>query len=110
MARGSMVFWTYGNYCGAGGMGTPINAIDAACMRHDRAFGDSGADWTDMQSEAAWRRLNPRQQRAVQRANQALCNAMTKIYPTRLNISQRSADLEINYYFLNSIPVGARCS
>ena len=103
--------WTYGNYCGAGGMGTPVSSIDAACMQHDKAFGDSGADWTNMQSEAAWRRLNANQQRAVRRANQALCNAMANIYPTIpwWNVSQRTADSEINYYFHNSIPVGAQC-
>jgi hypothetical protein len=34
--------WTYGNYCGAGGMGTPINGTDAACAAHDACYAQGG--------------------------------------------------------------------
>ena len=103
--------WHYGNYCGAGGMGTPINAVDAACQQHDSCFGNTGADWTNMQSEAAWQRLSPTQQVNVQACNQTLCNAMTTISPTipAWNWSEGLADWEINTYFHKYVPAGAQC-
>jgi hypothetical protein len=103
--------WHYGNYCGAGGIGVPINAIDAACQKHDKQFGDTGADWTNMQSEANWNKLNGEQQSTVQQANQDLCNAMASIYPSipSWNLSQTAADLEIYWYLALAVPQGAQC-
>jgi RHS repeat-associated protein len=34
--------WTYGNWCGAGGMGTPLDSLDAACMAHDACYALNG--------------------------------------------------------------------
>jgi hypothetical protein len=34
--------WTYGHFCGAGGMGTPINSTDAACQTHDACYNQAG--------------------------------------------------------------------
>jgi RHS repeat-associated protein len=103
--------WHYGNFCGAGGMGTPINAIDAACQHHDQQFGATGADWTNMQSEANWNKLTPQQKTAVQQANQDLCNAMAAAYPSipSWNLSQSVADIEIYQYFALVVPQGAQC-
>jgi RHS repeat-associated protein len=33
----------YGNYCGPGGSGTPIDALDQACKNHDDCYGRCGA-------------------------------------------------------------------
>lgn len=103
--------WHYGNYCGAGGMGTPTNAVDQACEIHDSCFASTGADWTNMQSEANFNQLNPGQQHAVQSCNQQLCNAMGNIYPQipSWNVSQSVADLEIQWYFQSFVPQGAQC-
>jgi len=43
-------FWTkfgigkYGNYCGLGGSGTPINAVDNCCKVHDECYGKASED------------------------------------------------------------------
>ena len=34
--------WTYGHFCGAGGMGNPINGTDAACQQHDACYAQAG--------------------------------------------------------------------
>jgi Phospholipase A2 len=34
--------WTYGNCCGPGGSGTPINPTDTACMAHDACYAQAG--------------------------------------------------------------------
>ena len=43
-------------------MGMPINGVDSLCMWHDLNFKKSGADWTNMRSEANWNKLRPDQQ------------------------------------------------
>jgi RHS repeat-associated protein len=57
--------WTYGNWCGAGGSGTPINATDAACMQHDVCYGSFtfGANYLGTNA-------------TLQGCNQILCNAV----------------------------------
>ena len=92
-------------------MGTPINAVDYGCMMHDYRFGRSGADWTNMQSDANWNKLRPDQQRLVQHYNQELCDTMTGVLPTipSWNISESTAAKEINIFFHKFVPVGARC-
>jgi hypothetical protein len=103
--------WYYGNWCGAGGMGTPINGVDNGCMMHDYRFGRSGADWTNMQSDANWNKLDPDRQRLVQRANQQLCDTMTGVTPAipKWNIRELVASKEIRMYFQKYVPEGARC-
>jgi hypothetical protein len=103
--------WHYGNYCGAGGMGTPVNGIDSACMDHDACFSGAGATWQNMQSDAAFGTLLKPQRDHVRGCNQQLCNAMTTISPniSRWNISQRSAAFEIRAYFRQLVPAGATC-
>jgi RHS repeat-associated protein len=34
--------YTYGHYCGAGGTGTPVDQLDAACMQHDLCYRSNG--------------------------------------------------------------------
>jgi hypothetical protein len=34
--------WTYGNYCGAGGSGKPIDKLDEACKKHDECYARNG--------------------------------------------------------------------
>jgi len=92
-------------------MGKPINAIDAACQTHDTQFGNTKADWTNMQSDANWNKLTQQQQINVQQANQNLCNAMASIYPSipSWNLSQSAAALEIYWYFALGVPQGTQC-
>jgi len=92
-------------------MGTPINAIDAACQRHDYEFGEASVDWTSMQSVANWNKLSQQQQSAVKSANQNLCNAMNAIYPSipGWNASQNIAVMEISLFFMTVVPAGAQC-
>ena len=103
--------WTYGNYCGAGGMGTPINSIDATCMQHDKAFGATGVDFTVIMDKSLWKRFGNAQQKAVRQANQQLCDAMTAILPTISwwNVSQETADREINAFFHDLVTTGTQC-
>jgi RHS repeat-associated protein len=59
--------WTYGNFCGAGGMGTPINGTDAACQQHDACYSQAGfSPGSNYQGSNA----------QLQACNQQLCNAV----------------------------------
>jgi hypothetical protein len=58
--------WTYGNWCGTGGMGTPINAVDAACQQHDACYARHGYYAGDNYRPAG---------SALRGCNQALCTA-----------------------------------
>jgi hypothetical protein len=68
----------------------------SVCQHHDQQFGATGADWTNMQSEANWNKLTSQQKTAVQQANQDLCNAMAAAYPSipSWNLSQSIADID----------------
>jgi len=103
--------WHYGNFCGAGGTGTPINAVDNACMLHDTCFDNAKTDWSSMQNDAAWNLLSPTQQGLVQGCNQTLCNSMKAISPTIpwWDLSESIADSEILKYFQGHVPAGAQC-
>lgn len=103
--------WHYGHFCGPGGMGTPINAVDAACQQHDLRFGQSGADWTNMHDDASWHRLNQQQQQAVKTANQELCDRMVEIYGDLPNgqFVQKHIAIEIWGFFQYFVPKGAQC-
>jgi RHS repeat-associated protein len=59
--------WTYGNFCGAGGMGTPINGTDAACQTHDACYNQAG-----FSPGSNYQGSNTQ----LQACNQQLCNAV----------------------------------
>ena len=60
--------WRYGSYCGPGGMGTPADALDAACQQHDYCYFMAGGLSATSNFTAG---TNP----AIQGCNQALCDA-----------------------------------
>jgi RHS repeat-associated protein len=55
------------HWCGPGGGGTPVNALDIACMNHDRCYDRIGATWKS--------NFNFEYNAALQQCNQALCDA-----------------------------------
>lgn len=59
--------WTYGNWCGPGGSGTPTNPTDAACMAHDLCYDQAGLTaGSNFQGSNA----------QLQACNQQLCDAV----------------------------------
>jgi RHS repeat-associated protein len=84
--------WTYGNYCGAGGMGTPIDAVDRACKAHDKCYGDNG-----LSSLSNFGAPNA----TLQACNQRLCDAMASAIQntTPQTIDQGNAAMDIILYF-----------
>jgi len=99
--------WTYGNYCGTGGMGTPINAMDAGCAAHDACYAQNG-----LTAGGNITGSNP----ALQSCNQALCNVAESVLAAQNHVGgdldQANAALQINSYFhgfANIIRSGNRC-
>jgi hypothetical protein len=90
-------------------MGTPINVVDGFCMAHDLNFGKTGADWTNMQSDANWNKLRPDQQKQVQQYNQQLCDGVAKASIPWWNTSEKTAAWEIGVFFHSHVPKGAQC-
>ena len=68
--------WTYGNWCGAGGSGTPTNPTDSACKRHDMCYYQNG-----LTPGSNFGGYNP----AVQSCNQMLCDQVRARRDTILN-------------------------
>jgi RHS repeat-associated protein len=101
--------WEYGNYCGKGGAGTPINNIDQQCKNHDDCYKGIGIDWTSMSSDGNFQKLSPGQQGAARACNQQLCDGLSKITPPWYNVSQNTAIWEITKYFHGHVPKGAQC-
>ena len=106
--------WTYGNWCGEGGCGTPINATDMACMFHDRCFERiplTAAQYRDANN------LTPEQIQAAQSCNQQFCNTVSNITiglmlnpnAARSNSQQIRSGMDILLYFRNFGPKGGRC-
>jgi RHS repeat-associated protein len=58
------------HWCGPGGGGEPINAVDAACMAHDLCYNAAGLSAADVQKV-----LPPDKAAAIQACNQKLCDA-----------------------------------
>lgn len=103
--------WTYGNFCGAGGTGTPINGTDAACQAHDQCYSQGGfSPGSNFQGPNA----------QLQACNQTLCNAVNGARQSIINQAaangtrnsrgvspvylpgqegEMQADSEINFYF-----------
>jgi RHS repeat-associated protein len=113
--------WTYGNHCGAGGMGNPINGTDAACQTHDQCYNQAGfSPGSNFQGGNA----------QLQACNQNLCNAVrgarqsiisqagaagtrtsrgvSPVY-TPGQWSELQADSDINLYFTYIVPGANSC-
>lgn len=65
--------WHYGNWCGVGGAGTPINDTDASCLIHDYCYELAGVTAGDNISPV----LNPQQATSLQQCNEALCHGVS---------------------------------
>jgi RHS repeat-associated protein len=98
--------WTYGNWCGAGGSGTPINSTDAACMAHDQCYDNLNLNADQYMSG----NLSPSQIQGAAACNQQLCNAVLNANRNPSTpFSQRWAGAEIILFFSLTGPKGARC-
>lgn len=98
--------WTYGNWCGAGGSGTPINSTDAACMAHDQCYDNLNLNADQYMSG----NLSPSQIQGAAACNQQLCNAALNANRNPSTpFSQRWAGAEIILFFSLTGPKGARC-
>lgn len=113
--------WTYGNHCGAGGMGNPINGTDAACQTHDACYNQGGfSPGSNFQGPNA----------QLQACNQQLCNAVRGARQSIINQagaagsrtsrgvspvyspgqwSELQADSDINLYFTSIVPGANAC-
>lgn len=97
-------FWTYGNHCGPGGMGTPIDALDTACQAHDACYEAGG--FTALSNLTG---SSP----GLQACNQALCNAAWGVVQNSGNSGEGWAAMEVVSYFsgfANIIRSGNRCN
>jgi RHS repeat-associated core domain len=93
--------WRYGNFCGQGGKGLPINGVDTACMLHDYCYYQAGATALDN----AWGHSA-----AVQACNQALCNSARSFENQNLPISKEWwAAYQIDNFFTWGSTVGNSC-
>ena len=98
--------WTYGNHCGAGGMGPDINSTDAACHQHDDCY-DAIHLTADQYTSG---NLTPGQVQGAAACNQQLCNAALNANRNPSTpFSQRWAGAEIILFFSLTGPKGARC-
>ena len=98
--------WHYGNWCGAGGAGTPIDSTDAACMRHDKCY-DSIGFAADQYTSG---NLSPSQMQAAAACNQQLCNAVKNANSNSSTPpGQRIAGIQILGFFTYFGPAGGRC-
>ena len=98
--------WTYGNHCGAGGMGPDINNTDAACHVHDDCY--DGINLTA--DEYTSGNLTPPQVQGAAACNQQLCNSALNInLDSGTPFSQRWANAEIILFFSLTGPKAARC-
>jgi hypothetical protein len=101
--------WQYGHWCGAGGMGTPINQVDDFCMLHDLNLNKLKLDWTVFQSESTFSKLSLDQQRQIQQYDQELCDGEASVKIPWWNVSESTAASEIGAFFHSHVPKGARC-
>jgi hypothetical protein len=94
--------WRYGNFCGQGGKGLPINKVDTACMLHDYCYYQAGATALDN----AWGHSA-----AVQACNQALCNRARSFENQNLpNSKEWWAAYQIDNFFTWGSTIGNSCS
>ncbi|MBW4028966.1 MAG: hypothetical protein HIU93_16500 [Acidobacteria bacterium] len=98
--------WTYGNHCGAGGMGPDINSTDAACHVHDDCY-DAIHLTADQYTSG---NLTPAQVQGAAACNQQLCNSVLNVNRgSGIPFSQRWAGAEIILFFSLTGPKGAQC-
>jgi hypothetical protein len=91
--------WTYGNFCGAGGSGTPIDDLDDACAHHDMCYYTHGNLTASSNSGPD----NPE----LQACNQTLCDAARNVESA--GGSNASDAWEIRMYFSNGAFGGNAC-
>jgi RHS repeat-associated protein len=87
--------WRYGNYCGQGGAGQPIDRLDLACKAHDQCYGALGFD---VHNDYYVSSNDP----ALQQCNQQLCNAVRPLEGSafsRFYDARNNAAWEIDYFF-----------
>jgi hypothetical protein len=85
--------WTYGNWCGSGGMGQPVNNLDANCLLHDYCYAQNG-----LSAGMNWGvGLTLSNVGALFACNQALCNGAAA------NLGSASA--QVIAYF-STVPFG----
>jgi RHS repeat-associated protein len=65
--------WRYGNFCGGGGQGLPINGLDTGCMLHDYCYFQNGLSAGDN-----FQILSLPKHLAINRCNNSLCSAASK--------------------------------
>jgi RHS repeat-associated protein len=69
--------WQYGNWCGKGGAGTPIDQVDTACMIHDYCYSTNGFTFAENYTTTV---ATAGKAAILQACNQALCNVSTLVY------------------------------
>lgn len=98
--------WTYGNHCGAGGMGPDVNSTDGACHVHDDCF-DAIHLTADQYTSG---QASPAQVQGAAACNQQLCNSVLNVNRgSGVPLSQRWAGAEIILFFSLTGPKGAQC-
>jgi RHS repeat-associated protein len=91
--------WHYGNYCGPGGSGTPINGVDAACQTHDACYSNGGySPMSNFGSPNA----------GLQGCNQALCNAVNQRIAEGVRNASTPGTQEYNFVMANGYHPGPR--
>jgi RHS repeat-associated protein len=78
--------WHYGNWCGHGGSGMPIDGVDWACMAHDACYAKNGLTYADNFNPL----IGETKGAAIQGCNEALCSATA---------NASGAGGKINYFF-----------
>jgi RHS repeat-associated protein len=91
--------WHYGNWCGPGGMGRPINTLDTACMIHDFCYAKGGFSAADNNVGPTNGNLA-----GLQACNQALCDRAATVISSNSQSSQQSINaLQVVAYFSNAL-------
>ena len=83
--------WTYGNWCGIGGSGSPTDDLDAACLNHDYCYAAQKLTASGNLGGA---------NAALQSCNQALCNSAWAIARNPYApLGERQASGDVRFYF-----------
>lgn len=99
-------FPRYGNFCGAGGTGIPMNSTDAACQAHDGCFGNLQLNADDYRAG----RTTPSQIQGAGACNMQLCSSALDINRSPSTpFTQRAAGAAIILVFDLIGPQAAQC-